>query len=138
MEKQKVSINAIVKAPLDKVWEYWTKPEHIKKWNHASEEWHSPAAENDLRKGGKFSYRMEAKDGSSGFDFYGTYTEVNPREHLAYTMGDGRKVELFFNQQGEFTHVTENFEAESENSVEMQKTGWQAILNNFKSYVEQH
>lgn len=138
MEKQLISVNTIIKAPVEKVWEYWTSPEHIKNWNHASEEWHSPAVENDLRKGGKFSFRMEAKNGSAGFDFEGIYTAVTPRDHIAYTLGDVRKVEIFFKQHGEYTHVTENFEAESVNSTKMQKTGWQAILDNFKSYVEQH
>lgn len=136
MEEKVITVETIVNAPVKKVWEFWTKPEHITKWNFASGEWQSPAAENDLRKDGKFLYRMEAKDGTVGFNFEGKYTEVLPNEKISYVLGDGRKVDLIFQQEDDNTHITEKFEPESEHSAEMQKTGWQAILNNFKSYVE--
>jgi uncharacterized protein YndB with AHSA1/START domain len=111
-------------------------PEHITKWNSASDDWHTPYAENDLRTGGKFLSRMEAKDGSFGFDFGGVYDEVIPNKLIAYTMGDSRKVKVDFAANGNSTTVTTNFEAETENTIELQKNGWQAILNNFKKYVE--
>jgi uncharacterized protein YndB with AHSA1/START domain len=132
----KVTVEAIVQAPVEKVWTYWTEPEHIKKWNSPSEDWHTPNAENDLRVGGKFLSRMEAKDGSFGFDFGGVYDEVKPNEVIAYTLGDDRKVNITFVSQGNETKVIESFDAESTNSIEMQKAGWQAILDNFKKYAE--
>lgn len=138
MENQQISIETKVQAPIDKVWEYWTKPEHVINWNNASPDWHNPKAENDLRQGGSFSYRMEAKDGSAGFNFEGEYTRVDPRKHIAYTMGDGRKVEVQFKEDGNHTVVIENFEAENAHSAEMQKKGWQSILDNFRNYVEQN
>jgi uncharacterized protein YndB with AHSA1/START domain len=131
-----VTVETAVKAPVEKVWKYWSEPEHIKKWNSASEDWHTPKAENDLRTGGKFSSRMEAKDGSFGFDFGGEYTAVKNNELIEYVMSDGRKVKVVFEAKGNETKVTESFDAETENSVEMQKTGWQAILDNFKKYTE--
>lgn len=131
-----ISIEIAVNAPVEKVWELWTKPEHMTKWNAASDDWHTPRAENDLRIGGKFSSRMEAKDGSMGFDFGGTYDEVKEHELIAYTLGDGREVRITFVPLGDATLVKEDFEAESENSREMQEGGWQSILNNFKKYVE--
>lgn len=135
-EKTTVTVEAIVNAPVEKVWDFWTSPEHIIKWNSASDDWHTPKAENDLRPGGKFSSRMEAKDGSFGFDFGGVYDEVKTNELIAYTMGDGRKVEIIFTSNGNTTKVTESFEAESENPIEMQKGGWQAIMDSFKKYTE--
>lgn len=131
-----ITIEAIVNAPIETIWKTWTEPEHITKWNHASDDWHSPRAENDLRVGGKFLTRMEAKDGSFGFDFAGTYDEVKPNELIVYTIGDGRKVKVVFAKEGNSTKITTSFEAESANPVEMQKGGWQAILNNFKKYTE--
>ncbi len=131
-----ITVEVSVKAPLEKVWELWTQPEHITQWNAASDDWHTPRAENDLRTGGKFSSRMEAKDGSFGFDFGGTYDEVKEHELIAYTMGDGRQVRVTFVPLGNVTLVKEDFEAESENSREMQQSGWQSILDNFKKYVE--
>lgn len=131
-----VTIEAGVKAPLEKVWEMWNGPEHVMQWNSASPDWHSPAATNDPRPGGAFSYRMEAKDGSFGFDFAGTYDEVRPGEYLAYTLGDGRKVTIAFTQQGDTVHIRKQFEAEGQNPVEMQEAGWQAILDSFKRYAE--
>lgn len=131
-----VQIEASIQSPLPKVWEYWTEPKHITKWNFAIPDWHCPSATNDLRPGGKYSARMEAKDGSFGFDFEAIYDEVIPQKKLTYTMTDGRKATTLFEQQGDTTHVTTKFTAEKQNPVEMQKTGWQAILNNFKKYTE--
>ena len=134
--KTKITVEATVNAPVDKVWQYWSSPEHITRWNHASDDWHSPRAENDLRKGGKFSSRMEAKDGSFGFDFGGVYDEVKPNELIEYTMGDGRRVQVLFSVQGNQTRVQETFDAEETHSIDMQRSGWQAILDNFKKYTE--
>jgi uncharacterized protein YndB with AHSA1/START domain len=135
-EKTTITVENTVNAPVEKVWNYWTKPEHITKWNNASDDWHSPRAENDLRPGGKFSSRMEAKDGSMGFDFGGVYDVVAPNEYIEFTLGDGRKVKVRFAASGDTTKVTESFEAEETNSIELQRNGWQAILNNFKKYTE--
>lgn len=135
---QSITVEATVHAPVAKVWEYWTKPEHIVKWNQASDDWHTTSSENDLRAGGKFSARMEAKDGSFGFDFWGIYDVVKENECIEYTLGDDRKVKIVFAGNGNETEVTETFEAESENSPEMQQAGWQAILDNFKKYTETH
>ncbi|HXL56821.1 MAG TPA: SRPBCC family protein [Chitinophagaceae bacterium] len=131
-----ITVENTINAPAEKVWEYWTKPEHITKWNNASDDWYTPRAENDLRAGGNFVYRMEAKDGSYGFDFGGTYDAVTTNECIEYTIGDGRKVKVTFSGDGSKTKVTESFEAESVNSLEMQKAGWQSILDNFKKYIE--
>jgi len=134
--KISITVEATVNAPLEKVWKLWTTPEHIMKWNNASDDWHTPKAENDLRVGGKFLSRMEAKDGSFGFDFWGIYDEVKTNELISNTLGDGRKMKVVFTPQGNTTIVTETFEAEGENPVELQQQGWQAILNNFKTYAE--
>ena len=134
--KKKITVETSVKAPIEKVWNVWTTPEHIMQWNKASPDWHTPKAENDLRKGGKFVSRMEAKDGSFGFEFWGIYDEVDHLALISYTMGDGRKAEVSFSAEGNQTKITETFEAESENTIEMQKAGWQAILDNFKKYAE--
>ena len=131
-----ITVSATISAPVEKVWELWTTPEHIMKWNNASPDWHTPSADNDLRTGGKFSSRMEARDGSFGFDFGGTYDEVKPHELIAYTMGDGRKVSVYFNRENSATKVVEVFEPEETNSHEMQKSGWQSIMDNFKKYAE--
>jgi uncharacterized protein YndB with AHSA1/START domain len=133
----KVTVQAVIQAPVAKVWSYWNEPVHITKWNQASEDWHSPRSENDLRVGGKFVTRMEAKDGSMGFDFGGTYDAVNLHEFISYTMGDGRKVNVTFVDQGKETKVIETFDAENTHPVEFQQAGWQAILDNFKTYTEQ-
>lgn len=135
-EKINITVEATVNAPVEKVWKFWTSPEHIIKWNSPSEDWHTPKAENDLRVGGSFTSRMEAKDGSFGFDFGGVYDTVKPNELIAYTLGDGRKVEIQFTDNGDSTTVAESFDTESENPVEMQRGGWQAILNSFKTYTE--
>lgn len=138
MDKTKITIETIISAYTKKVWEYYSAPEHITKWNFASDDWHCPSAENDLRTGGKFKSRMEAKDGSFGFDFEGVYDEVVDHKKIAYTMPDSRQVTTYFENLGDKTKVTTTFDAENENSVEMQRTGWQSILNNFKQYVESH
>jgi uncharacterized protein YndB with AHSA1/START domain len=131
-----ITVRNAVNAPLNKVWEFWTLPQHITQWNNASDDWHTPRAENDLRVGGKFMARMEAKDGSFGFDFGGVYDEIKPNELIAYTLGDGRKVRITFSASQDATKIVETFEAESTNSIEMQRAGWQAILDNFKKYTE--
>jgi len=134
--KTVLTVETIVDAPVAKVWELWNKPEHITKWAFATDDWHTPRAENDIRTGGKFSSRMEAKDGSMGFDFGGTYDEVRNNEYIAYTLGDGRRVDVTFTAHGNATKIVENFEPESQNPLEMQQGGWQAIMNNFKKYAE--
>lgn len=133
----KITVKTTVNAPVEKVWEYWTEPKHITKWNNASDDWHTPIAENDLTVGGKFLTRMEAKDGSFGFDFGGIYDEVKLKELISYTMGDGRKVTITFNGHGNETEVIETFDPETTNPIEMQQAGWQSILDNFKKYSEQ-
>ena len=135
-DKTIITVENTINAPVEKVWEYWTKPEHITKWCNASDDWHTPRAENDLRPGGSFVSRMEAKDGSMGFDFGGVYDEVRDNEYIEYTIDDGRKVKVNFSPGGDTTKVVESFEAENTNSVEMQKGGWQNILDSFKKYTE--
>ena len=135
-DKTTITVQTTVNAPIDLIWAAWTKPEHITKWCTASEEWHTPAAENDLRAGGRFTSRMEAKDGSMGFDFGGTYTAVSQNEHIAYTMDDDRKTSISFKTDNGATMITETFEAENQNPIEMQRGGWQNILDNFKQYAE--
>lgn len=131
-----ITIEALVSAPIDKVWQCWTAPEHIVNWNSASEEWHTTRAEADLRVGGRFTSRMEAKDESMGFDFSGTYTEVQTNRALAYTMDDGRHTTILFTETPQGVKIVESFDAEETNPIEMQRAGWQAILDNFKRYVE--
>ena len=135
-DKTVLTVENMINAAVEKVWQYWTKPEHITKWNNASDDWHTPRAENDLRVGGHFVSRMEAKDGSMGFDFGGIYDTVRNKEYIEYTIADGRKVKIFFSAQGNSTKVVESFEAENTNSIEMQQGGWQAIPDNFKKYTE--
>jgi len=136
MEKQQITIEATVNAPVTKVWQYYTEPKHITKWNNASDDWHTTRAENDLRKGGKFLSRMEAKDGSFGFDFGGVYDDVKANELIAYTMDDGRKARIVFASADNRTKIVIDFDAETENPIELQRGGWQAILDNFKKYVQ--
>ena len=136
MSTTKITVETTVSADTKKVWNYWTKPEHITKWNFASDDWHCPKATNDLRVGGKYFARMEAKDGSFGFDFNTVYNEVVEHKTLTYTMEDGRKATTHFEDQNGKTKITTVFDAENQNPVEMQKGGWQAILNNFKKHVE--
>jgi uncharacterized protein YndB with AHSA1/START domain len=135
-ENKPITVEATIYVPIAKVWNYWTDPKHIIKWNNASDDWHTPSAENDLHVGGKFTSRMEAKDGSVGFDFWGIYTRIEPHQFIGYTRGDERKVEIRFVAEGNKTRVIETFDPEEINSAELQKTGWQAILNNFKKYAE--
>lgn len=136
MAFSKITVETTVHAPVSKVWSCWTEPEHITQWNAASDDWHTPRATNDVRVGGKFTSRMEAKDGSAGFDFEGVYSEVIPNERLAYALADGRTVVVDFVPQPDHVKIVETFDAENENPLEMQKAGWQAILDRFKAYVE--
>jgi len=131
-----ITIQVTIDAPIEKVWEYWNKPEHIVKWAFASDDWEAPSAENDLRVGGKFKTVMSAKDKSSRFDFIGTYTAVDHHERIEYTIDDGRKVSTVFESMGDKTKATTSFEPEHQNSEEMQRSGWQAILDNLKKHVE--
>lgn len=131
-----ITIQQTINSPVKAVWEKYTKPEHIVNWNNASPDWHTPKATNDLRVGGKFLSRMEAKDKSAGFDFTGTYTYVKQYEQIAYKMDDGRKVIIVFEPVALATKITIAFDPETINPVEMQRGGWQAILDNFKKYVE--
>jgi len=134
--KESITIETTVQTPVEKVWQLWTEPEHLTQWNTASDDWHVPRAENDLRVGGKFLTRMEAKDGSFGFDFGGVYDDVRINEFISYTMDDGRKVAITFIREEDSTKVIETFDAEATNPVEMQRAGWQSILDNFKKYCE--
>ena len=134
--KTVLTVQNMVNAPVEKVWAYWTQPQHITQWCNASDDWHAPGAANDLRQGGRFTTRMEAKDGSMGFDFGGVYDVVTTNEYIEYTLDDDRKVTITFTAYGDTSKVVENFEPEKENPVEMQQAGWQAILDNFKKYTE--
>jgi uncharacterized protein YndB with AHSA1/START domain len=136
IEKAKISVSVKISSPVEKVWNYWTDPLHIVHWNNASDDWHTPRAENDLRVGGKFLSRMEARDGSYGFDFTGEYNKVEHLKEIEYTIADDRKVNISFVSLGNETIVEEMFEAEQTNPVEAQQKGWQSILENFKKYVE--
>ncbi len=133
---QSITVQTTINAPIEKVWECWTAPEHITQWAFASDDWEAPAAENDLREGGKFSTTMAAKDKSASFDFNGVYTVVKTHERIEYTIEDGREVKIEFAETPEGVVITETFEMENENSEEMQRAGWQAIMNNFKKHVE--
>ncbi|NLR80101.1 SRPBCC family protein [Chitinophaga eiseniae] len=132
----KVTVTATIHADQKKVWDYYNRPEHITKWNFADPSWHCPSASNDLRVGGKYAARMEAKDGSFGFDFEAIYDEVVDGEKFTYTMPNGRQASVSFKKNGDQTEVDVTFDPETEHPIEMQKNGWQAILNNFKSYTE--
>lgn len=136
MENEFIEVKVTVRASLDKVWECWNGPEHIVNWNFASDDWCAPRAEVNLKPGGQFVCRMEAKDGSMGFDFRGVYDVVKPMEFIEYTLEDDRKVSIEFLEGEGGIQVIEKFEAENENATELQQAGWQAILNNFKQYVE--
>jgi uncharacterized protein YndB with AHSA1/START domain len=131
-----ITVEVNIKAPIEKVWSYWTEPKHITKWYYASDDWHAPRAENDLHVKGKFKTRMEAKDGSVGFDFEGVYTRIEKFSAIEYSIADGRKVKIGFSDLGTKTKVVESFDPETENSPEMQKGGWQSILDNFRKYAE--
>lgn len=132
----KITVEVLVNADLNHVWTCFTQPEHIMQWNHASDDWHCPAAQNDVRVGGTFSYTMAAKDGSFSFDFGGTYTAVNAPNSFDYSLGDERTVQLVFTAETGGTRVIETFDTENENPAEMQQMGWQMILNNFKKHAE--
>jgi uncharacterized protein YndB with AHSA1/START domain len=132
----KISVSATINADVKKVWDYYTAPEHITKWNYADPSWQCPSATNDMRVGGKYSARMEAKDGSFGFDFEATYNEIVKGKSFTYTMPDDREVNVVFDGDGDKTSINVTFDAEDQNPVEMQKNGWQAILDNFKKYTE--
>ncbi len=134
---EKISIQARIAAERPKVWAYYTQPEHITQWNFASPDWHCPSAKNDLQVGGTYQSRMEAKDGSMGFDFIATYTAVDLGKSFTYVLEDGRQVEVVMNDHPNETVVSIVFDAESQNPVELQRQGWQAILDNFKKYAEQ-
>lgn len=131
-----ITVITKVNAPLNKVWDYWTKDEHIINWNNASDEWHTPAAKNDLRNDGRFVFTMAARDGSMSFDFEGVYSEVIEHKMISYVMSDGRKAKITFEFQDGQTEIVESFEAETVNSIELQRTGWQNILDSFKKYTE--
>ncbi|MCR9163466.1 MAG: SRPBCC family protein [Nannocystaceae bacterium] len=136
MSNARITIEALVQAPTGRVWRHWTDPKHITQWNFASDDWCCPSAENDLRPGGRYKARMEAKDGSFGFDFEAVYDEVSEHDTLIYTMPDGRTVTTKFEVESGAVRVTTTFDADAEHPIEVQRQGWQAILNNFKRYAE--
>ena len=136
--KTVITVETVVKAPVEKVWKFWSEPKHIIQWNNASDDWHTPYAENDLRTGGKFKSTMAARDESMSFDFEGVYTNVQEHKVIEYTLGDKRNVKITFSENGNETKVVESFDAENTNSIELQRGGWQAILGNFKKYTEAH
>lgn len=136
MKQNAITITALIDAPMNTVWEKWTNPADVMNWNNASDDWHTPKAENDLRIGGKFSYTMAAKDGSFSFDFGGTYTDLIEHKLIEYALGDEREISISFVEENGMIIVTEKFDPEQTNPLEMQQAGWQAILNNFKKYVE--
>ncbi|WP_192347936.1 SRPBCC family protein [Algoriphagus sp. Y33] len=138
IQKSKITVQATVNASLEKVWDYFTQPKHIIHWNNASPDWHTPRAENDLQPGGSFTSRMEAKDGSMGFDFGGVYQEVELHSFYTYIMEDGRYAKVSFTKVSDGVEIKEVFDAEMTNPAEMQKNGWQAILDNFKTYIQSH
>ena len=139
--ENRITVQATIRADARKTWDLYTNPDHIVNWNFASDEWHCPKASNDLRVGGKYLARMEAKDGSFGFDFEAIYTEIKEFENFSYSMGNelgvGRQATVTFKNIGDQTEVVVTFDAETQNPIDMQREGWQAILNNFKKYVEQ-
>lgn len=137
MKATKITVSATIKAPVEKVWEYYTSPKHIVNWNFADASWHCPSAENDMKVGGKYKARMEAKDGSFGFDLEAIYSELVDKQKFTYAMAD-REVTTEFKNMGDNTEVITIFDAENENPIEMQQQGWQMILNNFKTYTETH
>ena len=136
LNRTTLAVSTSIAASLDNVWNCWTKPEHIINWNNASDDWHTPSAINDLKVRGQFNYRMESKDGKIAFNFEGTYDSVEPMKEIMYTINDGRKVQILFEPNDKQINVIEKFEAENTHPLDMQKNGWQSILNNFKEYVE--
>lgn len=135
-EKIMITVETRVNAPVEKVWHLWNHPHHIVHWNQASDDWHTSYAENDVEEGGKLLTRMEARDGSAGFDLIGKYENVKIYRLLSYSMDDGRKVTIKFDKEGNSTKITETFDADQTYPVAMQREGWQSILNNFKKYAE--
>lgn len=136
MDNNKITVTATVHAGIKKVWDYYTAPEHITQWNFADPSWQCPSASNDMRVGGKYAARMEAKDGSFGFDFEAVYDAIVPGEQFTYTMMDDRQAAIVFKVNDNQTEITVTFDPETQNPIEMQKAGWQAILDNFKRYTE--
>lgn len=135
---EKITVESVISAPIDKVWTFWSEPDHIKKWTFASSDWHAPYAENDLKTDGKFKTTMAAKDGSFSFDFEGVYTKVENHKKIEYALADGRTVQIVFEADGDTTKITETFDPENQNPIEMQRGGWQSILDNFKKYTEEN
>lgn len=135
-QTQSITVETLVNAPVEKAWKFFSDPEHITQWAFASDDWHAPYADNDLRKDGKFKTTMAAKDGSFSFDFEGVYTNVVPNKVVEYAMSDGRKVKVDFEADGNSTRIRETFDPETENSIDMQRAGWQAILENYRRHVE--
>ena len=136
-EKNFTTVMTSVNADVEKVWEYWTNPKHIVQWNHASDDWHTPKAVNHVKVGAHFNFTMAAKDGSMNFDFEGTYIDVKHLQKISFAIVGGRKVHVLFAPiDGKIT-IVESFEPEHANSIEMQKSGWQSILDNFKKHVEE-
>ncbi len=133
---QQITVTTLVEAPIEHIWECWTNPDHIIEWNHASDDWHCPAATNNLEVGGTFCYTMSANDDSVKFDFEWTYTDVVENERIEYSLADDRHISVTFEEEGDMIRVTEIFDAETENPLEMQQAGWQAILDNFRDYTE--
>jgi len=133
---EKITVSTTVNAPIEKVWDSWTNPQHIVKWNTPSEDWHTTFAENDLKTGGRFKSSMAAKNGSMGFDFEGVYTLVSKHEKIEYKLADGREVIILFDDLGDRVKITESFDPENTNPLELQKSGWQAIMDNFKKHTE--
>ena len=136
METTRIKVEVLVDATLSNAWECWTSPDHITRWYAASDDWHTPRATNDVKVGGSFNFRMEARNTSAGFDFLGSYTAVSPQEHLHCLLGDGRHVDIRFLPEANQVRIVEEFETEATNPPEIQRKGWQAILDNFKKYVE--
>lgn len=132
----KITVSTDINTPLEKAWNMYNEPEHVIRWNAASPDWHCPKAENELRPGGKFSYTMSARDGSMSFDFEGQYDKVEEKKYLAYQLIDGREVTVEFSENAGMTRISQTFDTENINDVEMQRAGWQAILNNFRAYCE--
>lgn len=136
MHSEKITISSTIQADEKKVWDYYTNPEHITKWNFADPSWHCPGAENDMKVGGKYLARMEAKDGSFGFDFEGIYDEIDPGKSFKFTLADNRQVSVRISPGENGSSIQITFDAENQNPVDFQRAGWQAILDNFKKYVE--
>jgi uncharacterized protein YndB with AHSA1/START domain len=131
-----ITVETEVNAGIKKVWDYWTNPLHIVHWNFASDDWHCPSAENDPTVGGTFKYNMASRDGKFSFDFEGTYDQMEAEKKIAYELGDGRRVDISFTDYGDKTKIVETFDPENTNPLEMQRGGWQSILDNFKKYTE--